>query len=68
MAEKKQPLSYYLLAGFFGLFVLFLYGPMSAIFLLSLQGPEGNGTKISGNGDESSSLQLVTQLVSRLLH
>jgi len=27
-----------------------------------------NGTKISGNGDESSSLQLVTQLVSRLLH
>jgi len=28
----------------------------------------GNGTKISGNGDESSSLQLVTQLVSRLLH
>ncbi len=42
--EKKRPLSYYLLAGFFGLFVLFLYGPMSAIFILSLQGPEGNLT------------------------
>jgi putative spermidine/putrescine transport system permease protein len=44
MAKPKRPLSYYLLAGFFGLFVLFLYGPMSAIFLLSLQGPEGSLT------------------------
>jgi putative spermidine/putrescine transport system permease protein len=44
MAEKKKPLSYYLLAGFFGLFVLFLYGPMSAVFLLSLQGPDGQLT------------------------
>ncbi|MGL4618916.1 ABC transporter permease [Chroococcidiopsis sp.] len=44
MAEKRRSLSYYLLAGFFGLFVLFLYGPMSAIFLLSLQGPEGQLT------------------------
>lgn len=41
MTQKKKPLSYYLLAGFFGLFVLFLYGPMFAMFLLSLQGPEG---------------------------
>jgi len=44
MERKKRPLSYYLLAGFFGLFVLFLYGPMSAVFILSLQGPEGNLT------------------------
>lgn len=44
MEKKKRPLSYYLLAGFFGLFVLFLYGPMSAIFILSLQGPEGSLT------------------------
>lgn len=44
MEKKKRSLSYYLLAGFFGLFVLFLYGPMSAIFILSLQGPEGNLT------------------------
>ncbi|PSB20115.1 ABC transporter permease [Phormidesmis priestleyi ULC007] len=44
MEKKKRPLSYYLLAGFFGLFVLFLYGPMSAVFILSLQGPEGNLT------------------------
>lgn len=44
MENKQRPLSYYLLAGFFGLFVLFLYGPMSAVFLLSLQGPEGSLT------------------------
>jgi putative spermidine/putrescine transport system permease protein len=44
MAVKKQPLSFYLLAAFFGLFVLFLYGPMVAIFMLSLQGPDGTLT------------------------
>ncbi|MBD1812750.1 ABC transporter permease [Microcoleus sp. MOSTC5] len=44
MEGKKRPLSYYFLAAFFGLFVLFLYGPMSAVFILSLQGPEGNLT------------------------
>lgn len=43
MAQKRS-LSSYLLAAFFGLFVLFLYGPMSAIFLLSLQGPDGQLT------------------------
>lgn len=41
---QKRPLSYYFLAAFFGLFVLFLYGPMSAVFILSLQGPEGQLT------------------------
>lgn len=44
MERKKRPLSFYLLAAFFGLFVLFLYGPFSAIFLLSLQGPDGELT------------------------
>lgn len=43
MAQKKRP-SFYFLAAFFGLFILFLYGPMSAIFILSLQGPEGQLT------------------------
>jgi len=37
-------MSFYLLAGFFALFVLFLYGPMSSIFVLSFQGPEGGLT------------------------
>jgi len=41
---KKNTLSFYLLAIFFGLFVLFLYGPMIGIFALSLQGPEGGLT------------------------
>lgn len=41
---KKRPLSFYFLTIFFCLFVLFLYGPMIAIFMLSLQGPEGTLT------------------------
>lgn len=41
---KKRSLSFYLLAAFFGLFILFLYGPMITIFILSLQGPDGNLT------------------------
>ena len=41
---KKRGLSLYLLAAFFGLFVLFLYGPMITIFILSLQGPDGTLT------------------------
>ncbi|ORE94382.1 binding-protein-dependent transport system inner membrane protein [Stappia sp. 22II-S9-Z10] len=35
---------FYILAGIFTLFVLFLYGPMFAIFALSFQGPEGGLT------------------------
>lgn len=42
--QQKRPLSFYFLAAFFTLFVLFLYGPMSAIFILSFQGPEGSLT------------------------
>lgn len=38
--NKRHP-SFYILSAFFGLFVLFLYGPMLAIFTLSLQGPDG---------------------------
>jgi len=40
----KRPWTFYVLAGFFVLFVLFLYGPMSAIFVLSFQGPTGGLT------------------------
>ncbi|WP_332308026.1 ABC transporter permease [Elstera litoralis] len=36
--------SFYALALFFGLYVLFLYGPMIAIFILSFQGPDGGLT------------------------
>lgn len=40
----KRPWSFYALSVFFGLFVLFLYGPMSAIYILSFQGPTGGLT------------------------
>ena len=42
--SDRRPLSFYALAAFFTLFVLFLYGPMSAIFILSFQGPNGGLT------------------------
>ncbi|MGB0561946.1 MAG: ABC transporter permease [Spirulinaceae cyanobacterium] len=41
--RKRSP-AVYSLAAFFGCFVLFLYGPIAAIMLLSLQGPEGSLT------------------------
>jgi len=41
---SRRPASFYILAAFFALFVLFLYGPMLAIFVLSFQGPEGGLT------------------------
>jgi putative spermidine/putrescine transport system permease protein len=40
----SRPASFWLLATVFTLFVLFLYGPMFAIFVLSFQGPEGGLT------------------------
>jgi putative spermidine/putrescine transport system permease protein len=40
----KRGLSFYLLAAFFGLFVLFLYGPTITIGILSFQGPQGGLT------------------------
>ena len=40
----KRPRSFYFLAAFFAAFVAFLYGPMSAIFVLSFQGPTGGLT------------------------
>lgn len=40
----RRPWTFYALAAFFALFVLFLYGPMSAIYILSFQGPTGGLT------------------------
>ncbi|MBK6853388.1 MAG: ABC transporter permease [Burkholderiales bacterium] len=42
--RTARPASFWLLAAFFTAFVLFLYGPMFAIFVLSFQGPEGGLT------------------------
>jgi putative spermidine/putrescine transport system permease protein len=41
---SQRPTSFYVLAAFFAAFVIFLYGPMLAIFVLSFQGPEGGLT------------------------
>ncbi len=43
MNEGRSP-AFYALAAFFGLYVLFLYGPMIVIFILSFQGPTGGLT------------------------
>lgn len=43
MAGRKR-FGFYCLAAFFGLYVLFLYGPMVTIVVLSFQGPEGGLT------------------------
>lgn len=44
MREERRSGTFWLLAGFFALFVLFLYGPLSAILILSFQGPDGGLT------------------------
>jgi len=43
MTGKRSP-AFYWLAALFALFVLFLYGPMITIFILSFQGPNGGLT------------------------
>ena len=42
--SDRRPASFYWLAAFFCAFVLFLYGPMLVIFVLSFQGPQGGLT------------------------
>ncbi|TSE12918.1 ABC transporter permease [Mesorhizobium intechi] len=44
MNHEKRTLEFYVLAAFFALFVLFLYGPLSAILILSFQGETGGLT------------------------
>jgi putative spermidine/putrescine transport system permease protein len=44
IGSDKRPWSFYALAAFFALFVLFLYGPMTVIYILSFQGPNGGLT------------------------
>jgi putative spermidine/putrescine transport system permease protein len=43
-ADGDRPWTFYALAAFFILFVLFLYGPMLVIYILSFQGPNGGLT------------------------
>ena len=41
---EKRTASFYFLAAFFALFMLFLYGPTITIAILSFQGPDGGLT------------------------
>jgi putative spermidine/putrescine transport system permease protein len=41
VSGEARPRSFYVLATIFALFVLFLYGPIATIVILSFQGPEG---------------------------
>jgi putative spermidine/putrescine transport system permease protein len=43
-AGRGRPWTFYALAMLFGLFLLFLYGPMLVIYILSFQGPNGGVT------------------------
>lgn len=40
----SRPWTFYAFAAFFALFVAFLYGPMTVIYILSFQGPDGGLT------------------------
>src|SRR5215218_6843401 len=42
--KEGRPRSFYVLAIFFAAYTLFLYGPMTAIYILSFQGPQGGLT------------------------
>ncbi len=44
MRSGVRSIGFYFLAAFFALFVLFLYGPMLVIYVLSFQGPTGGLT------------------------
>jgi putative spermidine/putrescine transport system permease protein len=41
---ERRPWTFYVLGGLFALFLLFLYGPMMVIYVLSFQGPNGGVT------------------------
>src|SRR3954452_14106443 len=43
-AGSGRPWTFYALGTLFGLFLLFLYGPMLVMYLLSFQGPQGGVT------------------------
>jgi putative spermidine/putrescine transport system permease protein len=43
-AKDKRPWTFYVLGSVFALFLVFLYGPMAVIYVLSFQGPEGGVT------------------------
>ena len=43
-SDGSRPWTFYVFAALFTLFVMFLYGPMTVIYVLSFQGPQGGMT------------------------
>ena len=60
-SSDRRPWTFYLLAAFFAGYVLFLYGPMICIFVLSFQGSQGGLTFPMRGRDIFWFVQLVTQ-------
>ena len=58
--SEKRPWTFYALATLFGTFLLFLYGPMFVIYVLSFQGPQG-GLTFPMNGVSTFWLQKLFQ-------
>ncbi len=54
-AGRGRPWTFYALAMLFGVFLLFLYGPMLVIYILSFQGPDGGVTFPMGSPSPRSS-------------
>ena len=62
---SPRPASFYALAAVFALFVLFLYGPLSTIFILSFQGSWNELAHFIISA-QSSSLNTLTKGVAQL--
>jgi putative spermidine/putrescine transport system permease protein len=60
ISRRARPWTFYALATLFGLFLLFLYGPMLVIYVLSFQGPNGGVTfPMVGDVDQSGSRNIL---------
>ena len=73
MTREGRAKGFWPLAIFFAAFVLFLYGPVITIFVLSFQGPEGGltfplrGVSLQANGARSIAPRPATSIVSRTI-
>jgi len=67
MHSEKRTKSFYFLMIFFILFVLFLYGPILAITVLSFQGPTGGLTQRVGDFKSSFSRSFILAIIVMIL-
>ena len=66
-ADGSRPWTFYVFAAFFALFVAFLYGPMTVIYVLSFQGPQGGMTfPMNGVSSAIGSRSIVPEIAAVL--